>query len=109
MEKICVASKIAKFKPARFTSMAAAIPETPAPMIAMSRSDGSELRFARKSGSCKIAFTAFAPVSEENFKRGMPVRSPVTRTPGTEVVPSSFTSGSFSIVPAGQRVWSHRV
>src|SRR5438094_4140746 len=36
----------------------------------------------------------------------MPVRSPETYTPGTLVEPSSRTSGSFSTVPAGQRVCS---
>lgn len=47
--------------------------------------------------------TALAP-SEENLSNGMPVRSPTIRTPGAAVVPSGFTTGSFSTVPAGQRV-----
>src|SRR5206468_4321737 len=46
------------------------------------------------------------PVSAENFNNGMPVRSPVMRTPGRLVAPSRPTSGSFSTTPAGQRVWS---
>jgi hypothetical protein len=56
-----------------------------------------------------MAWTALAPVSEENFRSGIPVRSPVMRTPGTAVVPSSRTSGRLSTVPAGQRVCSQRV
>ncbi len=84
--------------------MAAAIPETPAPTIARSKTSGSVPRERTKSGSARIALTARAPVSEENFKSGMPVRSPTIRTPGTAVEPSSRASGSFSTVPAGHIV-----
>jgi hypothetical protein len=109
VEKISVASKTWKVSPAFFAWMAAAIPETPAPTIATSRTSGSVPRVLTKSGSARIALTARAPVSDENLRSGTPVRSPTTRTPGTAVVPSSRTSGSFSTVPAGHIVWSHRV
>ena len=51
---------------------------------------------------------ARAPESAENFKSGMPVRSPTTRIPGTLVRPCSSVSGNFSTVPAGQPVCSQR-
>ena len=61
-----------------------------------SRTAGRGLRARpRKPGSARIACTARAPVSDENLRSGIPVRSPTIRTPGTAVVPSSRTSGSF--------------
>ena len=102
------ASKIAKERPALRASIAAATPETPAPTIARSRTPSCLPRSAAKPGSARMARTARAPESEANFSSGIPVRSPVIRTPGIAVVPSSRTSGSFSTVPAGHRVWSQR-
>ncbi len=105
VENTSVASKTAKDRPAFFASMAAAIPETPPPTIARSRTCGSAGgRCPLNSGSARIESTARAPESEENLSSGMPVRSPTMRTPGTAVVPSSRISGSGSTVPAGQRV-----
>ena len=63
----------------------------------------------RTPSSCKIARTACAPVSEENFSSGIPVRSPTIRTPGWAVTPSGPETGSFSTVPAGHCVCSHFV
>src|SRR6202040_1274391 len=62
-----------------------------------------------KSGSFRIARTAFVAVCEENFSRGIPERSPAIRTPGRLVIPFSPVTGNFSTAPAGQRVCSHRV
>ena len=87
--------------------MAAAMPLTPPPTMARSTTPAAPLRFW-KSASPTIACTARAPVSAENFSSGTPVRSPTTRTPGTRVVPSSLTCGSFSTVPAGHPVCSQR-
>ncbi len=109
VENGSAASKIAKVRFALLASMAAAMPETPAPTIARSSTPSSDRRRAAKSGSRRMACTARAPVSEENFRSGIPVRSPTMRTPGTAVVPSSRTSGSRSTVPAGHRVCSQRV
>ena len=100
---------MAKRSPALRAWIAAATPDTPAPTMARSSRSGSSLRSRAKSGSVRNARTALAPVSEENFSSGMPVRSPTILTPGTAVVPSSRTSGSFSTVPAGHRVWSQCV
>jgi hypothetical protein len=72
--------------------------------MARSTRSGSLAPLLRKSGSARNALTARAPESEENFRSGTPVKSPTIRTPGTAVVPSSRISGSFSTVPAGQRV-----
>jgi hypothetical protein len=105
VEKTSVASNTLNRTPAAFASMAAAMPETPAPMIATSSSSGS-VGF-RKPGSARMAFSARAPLSEENLSSGMPVRSPTMRTPGTTVAPPSPDSGSRSTVPAGHCVCSH--
>src|SRR6185312_12709902 len=83
------------------------MPLTPPPTMATSTTPCVPF-FACTSASRAIACTARAPVSAENLRSGTPVRSPTTRTPGTRVVPSSLTSGSFSTVPAGHPVCSQR-
>src|SRR6266481_7864971 len=89
--------------------MPAETPATPAPIIAMSSTSACEVSRFWKSGSFRIARTAFVAVSDENFSRGIPERSPAIRTPGRLVIPFSPVTGNFSTAPAGQRVCSHWV
>src|ERR1700675_4828685 len=89
--------------------MPAETPATPAPIMARSSTSACEVSRFWKSGSFRIARTAFVAVSEENFSSGIPERSPAIRTPGRLVIPFSPVAGNFSTVPAGQRVCSHWV
>ena len=77
VEKGSVASRISKRSPSFFASRAAAIPETPAPTMTRSTTPPPPTRLANVS-SATIVCTARAPLSEENLRRGMPVRSPTT-------------------------------
>ena len=107
VENGSAASNTWNFSPAFLACNAAEMPDTPPPRIA--RSSVSLLLVpGLKLGSFKIACTARAPVSAENFRSGMPLRSPTIRTPGNLVSPSGPTSGSASTLPAGQRVCSQR-
>src|ERR1700676_1483304 len=87
--------------------MPAETPATPAPIMARSSTSACEVSRFWKSGSFRIARTAFVAVSEENFSSGIPERSPAIRAPGRLVIPFSPVTGNFSTVPAGQRGCSH--
>ena len=79
------------------------MPDTPPPIIAKSRTPSRCVRFSNPA-SFTMVCTARAPVSDENFNSGIPVKSPTMYRPDTAVDPSSFISGNFSTVPDGQRV-----
>src|SRR5258708_1991086 len=87
--------------------MPAETPATPAPIIATSSTSACNVSRFWKSGSFRIARSAFVAVSDENFSSGIPERSPAIRTPGRLVIPFSPVTGNFSTAPAGQRVCSH--
>jgi hypothetical protein len=80
VEKGSVASSNSKLNPASRAARAAAIPDTPAPTMTTS----SPLPWpGLKDESPRISATARAPLSEENFSSGIPVRSPTIYRPGT--------------------------